>query len=71
MMQLMSDKEDGLVFEESSDAAVEELLADLGVNGGEGVVEEVEVSVSVAGSRQGDSGTLTSRQSNTAIPNQC
>ena len=60
MMQLMSDEEDGLVFEESSDAAVEELLAHLGVNGGEGIVEEVEVSVSVAGSRQGDSGTLTS-----------
>ena len=60
MMQLMSDEEDCLVFEESSDAAVEELLAHLSVNGGERVVEEVEVSVSVAGSRQGDSGTLTS-----------
>ena len=60
MMQLMRDEEDGLVFEESSDAAVEELLAHLSVNGGERVVEEVEVSVSVAGSRQGDSGTLTS-----------
>ena len=47
MMQLMSDKEDGLVFEESSDAAVEELLADLGVNGGEGIVEEVEAAVTV------------------------
>ena len=60
MMQLMRDEEDGLVFEESSDAAVEELLAHLSVNGGERVVEEVEVSISVAGSRQGDSGTLTS-----------
>ena len=29
MMQLMRDEEDGLVFEESSDAAVEELLAHL------------------------------------------
>ena len=48
VVQLMSDKEDGLVFEESSDAVFEEVSADLGINGRERVVEEVEVSLSVA-----------------------
>ena len=60
VMQLVSDKEDGLVLEESSDAVFEEVAADLGINCRKWVVEEVEVGLSVAGTCQGDSCTLTS-----------
>ena len=48
VVQLMSDKEDGLVFEEASDAVFEEVSADLGINCRERVVEEVEIGLSVA-----------------------
>ena len=43
VVQLVSDKEDSLVFEEASDAVVEEMLAHLGIHGREGVVEQVGV----------------------------
>ena len=60
VMQLMSDEEDSVVFEEAPDAVVEEVPAHLSINGREGIVKEVEVSLSVAGTCQGDSRTLTS-----------
>ena len=41
VVQLMSDEEDSLVFEEASDAVVEEMPAHLGINCREGVVEQV------------------------------
>ena len=66
----MCDEEDCLVFEETADALLEEMPAHFGVHSGQGVVEEVEVGLPVAGSSQGDSGTLTTRQGNTSIPNQ-
>ena len=43
VMQLVSDKEDSLVFEEASDAVLEEMLPHLGIHGREGVVEQVGV----------------------------
>ena len=43
VVQLVSDKEDSLVFEEASDALVEEMLAHLGIHGREGVVKQVGV----------------------------
>ena len=39
VVQLMSDEEDSLVFEEAPDAVVEEVSAHLGINGREGVVK--------------------------------
>ena len=60
VMQLMSDEKDSLVFEEAPDAAVEEVAAHLGINSREGIVEQVEVGLSVAGTCEGDSCTLTS-----------
>ena len=39
VVQLMSDEEDSLVFEEAPDAVVEEVAAHLGINGREGVVK--------------------------------
>ena len=41
VVQLMSDEEDSLVFEEASDAVVEEMPAHLGINCREGVVKQV------------------------------
>ena len=60
VMQLMSDEKDSLVFEEAPDAAVEEVAAHLGINSREGIVKQVEVGLSVAGTCEGDSCTLTS-----------
>ena len=66
----MCDEEDRLVLEEAADAVFEEVPAHLGVHSRQGVVEEVESGLPVAGSSQGDSGTLTTRQGNTSISNQ-
>ena len=66
----MCDEEDRLVLEEAADALLEEVPAHLSVHSGQGVVEEVEVGLPVAGSSQGDSGTLATRQGNTSISNQ-
>ena len=66
----MGDEDDRLVFEEAADALLEEVPAHLSVHSGQGVVEEVESGLPVAGSSQGDSGTLTTRQGNTSISNQ-
>ena len=47
------------LLEEAPDALREEVLADVGVDGGEGVVEQVRVGLSIHGPRQVDPRPLT------------
>jgi len=54
----MGDQDDRLVFEVALDALGEEEVGYVGVHGGEGVVEEVDVGVAVDGSGQADASFL-------------
>ena len=50
----MGDKDDGLFCQNSHDATGEDVVANVDVDSGEGVIEEIDVVVAVQGTGQAD-----------------
>lgn len=67
-LQLVGDEDDGFVAQPPPDGVVEDVVADVGVERAERVVQDVDVPVAVEGAGQADSLALPTAQVGTALP---
>lgn len=66
-LQLMGDEDDGLLAQMLSDGIVKDVVAHVGVQGAEGVVQDVDGAVAVEGSCQADALPLPATQVGTTL----
>lgn len=66
-LQLVSDEDDGLVAKLLPDGVAEDVVGHVGVEGAEGVVQDVNVPVAVEGTGQADSLALPTTQVGTTL----
>ena len=67
----MGDKDDGLSCQNSHDAIGEDVAANVDVNSGEGVIEEIDVVVAVQGAGQADPLLLAPTEIDASLSNLC
>lgn len=66
-LQLVSDKDDGLVAQLLLDGVVEDVVAHMGIEGTEWVVQDVDAPVAVQGTGQADALALPTTQVGSAL----